>query len=46
MLQGERMDRMIVDAEVQTKEQDDDGLYTLLARIWLSNVISEMKEEN
>ncbi len=37
---------MIVDAEVQTKEQDDDGLYTLLARIWLSNVISEMKEEN
>lgn len=46
MLQGERMDRMIADVDVQAKEQDADGIYTLLAQIWLNNVISEMKEEN
>jgi len=46
MLQGERMDTMIEDVKAQTEEQDDDGIYTLLAQIWLSNVISEMKEEN
>lgn len=35
---------MIADVKVQTEEQDDDGLYTLLARLWLNSVISEMEE--